>query len=110
MADDLSSELADWVAEVTGAARLTIHRGVGGASRFAQIVDADDQLSVARQFMEQLAELHRLDPHTLDLPELGAPGPLHQHVLDEIAEWETQYETAGGGVPVIALAFAWLRE
>jgi aminoglycoside phosphotransferase (APT) family kinase protein len=30
-------------------------------------------------------------------------------VLDEIAEWQSQYDVAGGGVPVIALAFAWLR-
>jgi hypothetical protein len=82
---------------------------VDGASRFAQIPDPDDQLAVARQFMEQLAELHRLDPVDLDLPELGAPGSLREHVLDEIVEWETQYEAAGGGVPVITLAFAWLR-
>jgi len=185
MGDDLSDALEGWVAEVTGATRLTVHRGVGGASRaghaidavttdgtvlelwlrsdpgfgpqsatlyslrreaavyralgptpmqvaelvavhptepafllrrvegasrFAQIADPDEQLSVARQFMDQLALLHQLDPHALELPELGPPGELRQHVLDEIAEWETQYEHAGGGVPVITLALAWLRE
>jgi aminoglycoside phosphotransferase (APT) family kinase protein len=82
---------------------------VEGASRFAQIADPAEQLAVAQQFMEQLATLHRLDPHTLELPELGEPGALRQHVLDEIVEWETQYDAAGGGVPVIALAFSWLR-
>jgi aminoglycoside phosphotransferase (APT) family kinase protein len=82
---------------------------VDGASRFAQIADADDQLAIARQFMEQLARLHHLDPVALGLPELGAPGSIAEHVLDEIAEWETQYASAGGGVPVITLAFAWLR-
>jgi aminoglycoside phosphotransferase (APT) family kinase protein len=85
-------------------------RRVDGASRFAQIADPGEQLAIAQQFMEQLATLHRLDPTTLDLTELGAPGALHQHVLDEIAEWETQYEAAGGGVPVITIAFAWLRD
>ena len=30
-------------------------------------------------------------------------------MLDEIAEWEQQYAAAGGGVPVITLACAWLR-
>ena len=83
---------------------------VDGASRFAQIADPADQLAVAQQFMEQLAALHRLDPEALDLPELGTPGSVREHVLDEIVEWETQYATAGGGVPVITLAFAWLRE
>jgi aminoglycoside phosphotransferase (APT) family kinase protein len=183
-ADDLDPALEAWVAEVTGATRLTVHRGVGGASRaghavdaeladgtvaalwlrsdpgfgpqsktlyslpreaavyralgptpmrvaelvavhptepafllrrvegasrFAQIADPAEQLAIARQFMDQLAVLHRLDPAALDLPELGAPAALRQHVLDEIAEWESQYDAAGGGVPVIALAFAWLR-
>jgi aminoglycoside phosphotransferase (APT) family kinase protein len=82
---------------------------VEGASRFAQIVDPAQQLAVAQQFMEQLATLHQLDPHALALPELGAPGSIRDHVLDEIAEWEQQYGAAGGGVPVITLALAWLR-
>jgi aminoglycoside phosphotransferase (APT) family kinase protein len=85
-------------------------RRVEGASRFAQIADPAEQLSVAQQFMEQLATLHRLDPEALDLPELGTPSTISQHVRDEIAEWETQYAHAGGGVPVITLAFAWLRQ
>ena len=82
---------------------------VEGASRFAQIADPAEQLAVAQQFMEQLALLHRLDPEALDLPELGVPRTVGEHVLDEIVEWETQYASAGGGVPVITLAFAWLR-
>jgi aminoglycoside phosphotransferase (APT) family kinase protein len=84
-------------------------RRIEGASRFAQIADPEEQLTIAQQFMTQLATLHRLPPETLDLPELGPLRGLHQHVLDEIAEWESQYEVAGGGVPVITLALAWLR-
>jgi aminoglycoside phosphotransferase (APT) family kinase protein len=82
---------------------------VRGASRFAQITDAATQVSIAQQFVEQLATLHRLDPSALDLPELGPTGTLADHVLDEIAEWEAQYAAAGGGVPVISLACSWLR-
>jgi len=183
-ADDLSPALVAWLAEATGATRVTVARGVGGASRaghavdahmpdgstrplwlrsdpgfgpqsgtryslrreaavyralgptpvrvaelvavhpdepafllcriegesrFDRIADPARQRSVARQFVEQLATLHRLDPRRLDLPELGEPGRLGDHVLDEIAEWERQYEAAGGGVPVVTLAFAWLR-
>ena len=47
---------------------------VDGDSRFAQIPDAAAQESIARQFVDQLATLHRLDPSALDLPELGRPG------------------------------------
>ncbi len=181
---DLDPALEAWVVEVTGASRLTVHRGVGGASRaghaidahfpdgsvvelwlrsdpgfgpqsntlyslpreaavyralgptpvrvaalvaahptepaflmarvegasrFAQIPDPADQLAVAQQFMAQLAAVHRLDPADLDLPELGAPGSVREHVLDEITEWESQYDAAGGGVPVITVALSWLR-
>lgn len=183
-ADDLDPALEAWVAAVTGAARLTVHRGVGGASRaghavdaelpdgrvealwlrsdpgfgpqsntlyslrreaavyralgpttmrvaeliavhpsepafllrrvegasrFAQIAEPAEQLAIAQQFMEELAALHRLDPRALDLPELGPPTTISNHVLDELAEWESQYDAAGAGVPVITLAFAWLR-
>jgi aminoglycoside phosphotransferase (APT) family kinase protein len=83
---------------------------VDGASRFAQITDPAEQLAIARQFIDQLAVLHHLDPDGLDVPELGTPGTIRAHVLDEIIEWESQYATAGGGVPLITLALAWLRE
>jgi aminoglycoside phosphotransferase (APT) family kinase protein len=83
---------------------------VDGVSRFAQIADPAEQLAIAQQFMEQLATLHQLDPQSLDLPELGEPSTIREHVLDEISEWERQYDAAGGGVPVITLAFTWLRE
>ena len=82
---------------------------VRGASRFAQIADPATQVSIARQFVDQLAALHRLEPAALDLPELGPPGSVAGHVLDEIGEWEEQYANAGGGVPVITLACSWLR-
>ena len=85
-------------------------RRLRGASRFAQIADVTAQESIASQLMEQLATLHHLDPLTLELPELGPPGALSGHVLAEISEWEQQYATAGGGVPVISLACSWLRD
>ena len=65
--------------------------------------------SIAKQFVDQLATLHRLEPAALDLPELGPLGTLSDHVLDEIAEWDQQCASAGGGVPVVSLATAWLR-
>lgn len=84
-------------------------RRVQGQSRFAQIADSATQESIAQQFVEELAALHRLVPIELDLPELGAPGKISGHVLDEIAEWERQYAAAGGGVPTISLSIVWLR-
>jgi aminoglycoside phosphotransferase (APT) family kinase protein len=86
-----------------------VMRRVPGESRFAQITDAAAQESIAKQFIDQLATLHRLEPASLDLPELGRPGALGAHVVDEISEWERQYTAAGAGVPVISLACSWLR-
>ncbi len=100
--------IADLV-EVHPALPAFLMRRVTGESRFAQIADPTVQATIAREFFDQLATLHRLHPSDLDLPELGAPGDLSDHVLDEIGEWEQQYEAAGGGVPVISLACAWLR-
>ncbi len=45
----------------------------------------------------------------LDLPELGPLGTLADHVLDELAIWETQFRRYDEPEPVIELAFAWLR-
>jgi aminoglycoside phosphotransferase (APT) family kinase protein len=84
-------------------------RRVTGESRFAQIDDPAIQASIAREFFDQLAALHRLDPSDLELPELGSPGDLADHVREEIGEWEQQYAAAGGGVPAISLAGGWLR-
>jgi aminoglycoside phosphotransferase (APT) family kinase protein len=100
--------VAELVAVHPSVAAFVMQR-VRGTSRFAQIGDVATQESIATQLMEQLATLHHLDPATLDLPELGAPGALSDHVLAEISEWEQQYAAAGGGVPVISLACSWLR-
>ena len=86
-----------------------VMRRVPGESRFAQIADPAAQEAIASQFVDQLAALHRLEPSRLELPELGPPATLSAHVLDEIAEWEQQYAAAGGGVPVVSVACAWLR-
>ncbi len=53
--------------------------------------------------------LHRLDPEALDLPELGAPGRSASTCSTRSSSGRRSTPTAGGGVPVITLAFAWLR-
>ena len=59
--------------------------------------------------MRQLAELHRLDPRDLALPELGAPDRVSRHVIDEIDIWDEQYRRQGEPDPVAVLALSWLR-
>lgn len=80
-----------------------------GRNWFAQITDPAEQESTARDFMAQLAAVHALDPRALGIEELGAPGTIAAHVLEELAIWEAQYREGGATEPTISLAFAWLR-
>jgi aminoglycoside phosphotransferase (APT) family kinase protein len=83
---------------------------VDGDGRFAAIIDAAQQVAVATSFMEQMAVLHAVDPRTLDLPELGAPTRVSDHVHAELDEWEAQYRTHDDPDPLLVLALAWLRD
>jgi aminoglycoside phosphotransferase (APT) family kinase protein len=83
---------------------------IDGDGRFAAITDAAQQVAVATSFMEQMAVLHAVDPRTLDLPELGAPTRVSDHVHAELEEWEAQYRTHDEPDPLLVLALAWLRD
>ena len=83
---------------------------IEGRGWFAEIRDPRQQESVARGFMAQMAQLHGLDPRALDLPELGAPTRISDHVRAEIEEWEKQYRENDEPDPLLALALVWLRE
>jgi len=80
-----------------------------GRNWFAEIRDPEAQVAVARAFMVELARLHRIDPHALDLPELGEPASIAFHVGEELDEWQRQYRAQRDPEPLLALALAWLR-
>jgi len=82
---------------------------VEGRGWFAEIRDPAQQVAVAREFMEQLALLHGLDPRALDLPELGSPTRVSDHVRAELDEWDAQYRGYAEPEPLFALALSWLR-
>jgi len=83
---------------------------IDGEGRFAAIKDPAQQVAVATSFMEQMATLHTIDPHTLDLPELGPPTRIRDHVHAELDEWDAQYRADDEPEPLLALALAWLRD
>jgi aminoglycoside phosphotransferase (APT) family kinase protein len=83
---------------------------VEGAGRFSAIADTAQQVAVATAFMEQMALLHGLDVGALDLPELGSPTSIAEHVRAELDEWEQQYREHDEPDPLLTLALAWLRE
>jgi aminoglycoside phosphotransferase (APT) family kinase protein len=85
-------------------------RRIEGRNWFAEITDPRQQEAVASDFITQIVELHRIDPLSLDLPELGKPGSLSDHVMAEIDLWE-RLHLAGVAIPepVVLVALAWLR-
>jgi aminoglycoside phosphotransferase (APT) family kinase protein len=80
-----------------------------GRNWFAEVTDPVEQVTLASAFMRQLAELHRLDPRDLELPELGVPDRVGRHVIDELDIWDEQYRQQGEPEPVLVLALSWLR-
>jgi aminoglycoside phosphotransferase (APT) family kinase protein len=80
-----------------------------GRNWFAEVTDPNEQLALASAFMGQVAELHRLDPRDLALPELGVPDCVSRHVVDEIDIWDEQYRRQGEPEPLVVLALSWLR-
>jgi aminoglycoside phosphotransferase (APT) family kinase protein len=83
---------------------------IDGDGRFAAITDPAQQVAVATSFMEQIALLHAVDPNALDLPELGPPTRVRDHVHAELDEWDAQYRAHDEPEPLLVLALAWLRD
>ncbi len=83
---------------------------VPGQAWFSRIRDEDERVSVASDFMRILAEMHRVDPHRLQLPDQHPETRLRQLVAQEIDTWETVYRDAGGKAdPLIELALTWVK-
>jgi aminoglycoside phosphotransferase (APT) family kinase protein len=83
---------------------------VEGATWFYRIKDPDEQVRVARDFVRNLATLHRLDPARLDLPSLGAVAPASELALAEIANMRRRATGEDGSIdPLVRLSLDWLE-
>lgn len=78
---------------------------VSGNDRFPQ---ADDKAALAREFVGQLAALHRLDASDPAFAALGdASEPPAQRIRANVAKWQRD-NLAAGADPVFQIALAWL--
>jgi aminoglycoside phosphotransferase (APT) family kinase protein len=80
-----------------------------GRNWFSEVQDPEEQVRIARDLMEQLAVLHRIDVRSLDLPELGPVRTIREHVVQELDIWDAQFRAHDEPEPTIELALAWLR-
>lgn len=84
-----------------------LSRFVAGNDRFPQ---AEDKPALARDFMAQLAALHRVDANHPSLAKLGDPAePPSQRIRTNVAQWRRN-NLAAGADPIFQLALAWLAD
>ena len=80
-----------------------------GETWFYRIRDPEEQVSVARDFISNLAALHRLDPSTLDLPSLGEVRPMRELVVAELDRMRQRATGPDGAIdPFVELCIDWL--
>jgi aminoglycoside phosphotransferase (APT) family kinase protein len=81
-----------------------------GESRFSRLSDPAEREAIAQDFMAKLAELHRLDPATLDLPGFPSAPTVPDAVCHELDEWDALLAARGGPVdPALSFTLDWLR-
>ncbi|HVW42424.1 MAG TPA: phosphotransferase family protein [Amycolatopsis sp.] len=83
---------------------------IEGGTWFSRIGDPDEQLRVARDFVRQLAYVHRLDPARLRIPALGPARSAREHALDRIQAIRDRARRADGTLdPLVRLSADWLE-
>ncbi len=83
---------------------------VVGETWFSRLTDPAEREETARDFMGRLAELHRLDPASLDLPGFPTAAAIPDAVRHELDEWEWILAARGGDPePALAFTLEWLR-
>lgn len=83
---------------------------VPGQAWFSRLTDENERVAIASDFMRILAEMHRVDPARLELPDQHPGMGLRRLVEHEIDVWERIYRDAGGkSDPLVELALGWVR-
>ncbi|HSS11870.1 MAG TPA: phosphotransferase family protein, partial [Acidimicrobiales bacterium] len=82
---------------------------ISGQTWFYRIRDRGEQVRVARDFVRNLAALHRLDPSQLDIPGLGPVQPACQLVLAELERMRGRATGPDQHIdPLIEVCLDWL--
>jgi aminoglycoside phosphotransferase (APT) family kinase protein len=76
----------------------------GGIAWFQAPRDPDEQLSVAKDFVENLATWHKAPAASLDLPSFGPVKTVRQHQQDQFAAIKELFEEDDAKTPIDALA------
>lgn len=84
---------------------------VPGATWFYRIEDPEEQVSVARDFIRNLARLHQLEPSGLAIDALGPIKTAREHALDRIEGIRFRGTAPDGSMdPLLRLTTDWLEQ
>lgn len=81
---------------------------IDGATWFRLIKDPDEQVRTARDFIDKLAAMHRIDANDLKIDHLGPAGPVEQHVRAELAAMRRRLDAYGKPAPLLSFCIDWL--
>jgi len=81
---------------------------VGGDTWFRLIKDPDEQVRTAKDFIDKLAALHRIDASELAIESLGPAGPVAGHVRAEIAAMHERVNGYRKPAPLLRFCIDWL--
>jgi aminoglycoside phosphotransferase (APT) family kinase protein len=79
-----------------------------GRADYRRVKDEQARETIAREFVEALATLHRTPVTGLEIPGLDASSTIADCVRRELATWRGMYEETGRQDPLIDLALSWL--
>ena len=72
-------------------------------------LDPATRESVSDALMRHIADLHTLDPATLDLPPMAVPETAQEHATLDVDHWQKFHGANAPANPVVAYACDWLR-
>jgi aminoglycoside phosphotransferase (APT) family kinase protein len=82
---------------------------IRGGTWFSRITDPDEQVRVAKDFIRNLAYVHRLDPAALDVPGLGPVRSAREHALARIEAIRERATLPDGTIdPLVEFSADWL--
>ena len=81
---------------------------VPGRAEFRRLINPEHRVTVVQDFVQTLADLHKLDIARVTLDGLSARSSMADCVAREIAVWQAMYEETHSRDPLIDLALNWL--
>lgn len=72
--------------------------------------DPEEQLSVAKDFIRQIAKMHKLDPNQLDIPSFKPVKTVKEHQTDRLKIFRAQAEASGKPIePMLRITLEFLE-